>query len=332
MPDPTDRRFLTPATAVLVSLAVIAAAIAAAATAGGVPFFTLPVVDVGVPIQPFGTIVVAGVLIGAAVLRRHAARSGIDPDDARSLTLWVILTGAVGAHVFEALMYQRARLAADPLFLVKLWDGISSYGGFIGGAIGYVAFVRWKRLPAGAVADATILGLLVAFSIGRIGCTIIHDHIGAATTFWTGTDYPHAELARRHLLAEFPGAGAIVRAHNLGMYELLYLLPVNALALSLAFGQRRLPPGFVAALVALLYVPVRFALEFLRLDVSDPRYAGLTFAQWCSFLAFGAAVAAAVVVWTRGERARARARGDGERGGGAPRAKKARALAARRRL
>jgi hypothetical protein len=47
----------------------------------------------------------------------------------------------------------------------------------------------------------------------------------------------------------------------------------------------------VAALVGLLYAPVRFMLDFLRFNPhADPRYVGLTFAQWVSMLAFGAAV------------------------------------------
>jgi prolipoprotein diacylglyceryltransferase len=39
-------------------------------------------------------------------------------------------------------------------------------------------------------------------------------------------------------------------------------------------------------LTALLYAPVRFFLEFLRLELTDPTNFGLTFAQWGSILAF----------------------------------------------
>jgi phosphatidylglycerol---prolipoprotein diacylglyceryl transferase len=283
------------------SLVAVAVFLGFAATADGVPFFSLARVHVGIPFEPFGAIVVSGVFMGASVLRRHAARYGIGPDVARSLTFWIVFTGAIGAHVFEVLMYERARMDADPWLLLKLWDGISSYGGFLGGAIGYALYVRWKRLGPGVTADTVVIGLLVAFSIGRIGCTVIHDHVGSATAFWMGTDYPRAELARRGLLSAFPGAGELVRAHNLGLYELLFLIPVNALVLSLAFQNRHpLPAGFIAVLVGLLYSPVRFFLEYLRLEVSDPRYAGLTFAQWCSLLAFAASLAAAVALWQHG--------------------------------
>jgi len=260
----------------------------------GLPFFTLPWPDLGIPIQQFGVIVAIGMIIGATVLRRYAARHEVRDDDVRGLLTWVIVSGFAGMHVFDVLLYQRAELARDPLLLLRFWDGISSWGGFVGGAIGYAWFVRRRRLAWGLMADTAIVGLVVAFSIGRIACSVVHDHVGAATDFALGIDYPRAFLAQHGLLAEFAGhTGPVIRAHNLGLYELLYLIPVNIVVLGLAFGRRRLPAGFLAVLAGALYAPVRFFLEYLRLDTSDPRYGGLTFAQWCSIAAFAAAATAA---------------------------------------
>ncbi len=268
----------------------------------GLPFFTLSPLDLGIPIQPFGVIVAIGMVIGAAVLRRYAARHAVPDGDVRGLMTWVIVGGFIGMHVFDVLLYQRAELAGDPLLLLRLWDGFSSWGGFIGGAIGYAGFVRRRRLAWGLMADTAIVGVLLAFSIGRIGCSIVHDHIGAATDFALGIDYPRAFLASHGLSSEYAGhPGAVIRAHNLGLYELLYLIPVNAAVLGLAFGRRRLPAGFLAVLAGALYAPVRFFLEYLRLDTSDPRYGGLTFAQWCSIAAFAVAIYVAIRLWRRGE-------------------------------
>jgi hypothetical protein len=51
----------------------------------------------------------------------------------------------------------------------------------------------------------------------------------------------------------------------------------------------------------LLYAPVRFFLDFLRPEESDPRYGGLTFAQWASILFFAAAGYAAFRVLQSGK-------------------------------
>jgi hypothetical protein len=155
--------------------------------------------------------------------------------------------------------------------------------------------VWWKRLPMRLFADITIVGLLPAFTIGRIGCTVVSDHIGAAVdpnAWYAGLamDYPR-KLNLAHLAETYPGTSEFVRAWNLGLLEFLYLVPVCAIILILAFRPSKRPPaGFLTVLTGVLYAPVRFFLDFLRPEDTDPRYLGLTFAQWSSFLAFGLAL------------------------------------------
>jgi hypothetical protein len=57
----------------------------------------------------------------------------------------------------------------------------------------------------------------------------------------------------------------------------------------------------LAILLGLLYAPVRFFFEFLRLNETDPRYVGMTFAQWASIAAFAGALYAFVFVLRRGK-------------------------------
>lgn len=288
----------------------------------GLPFFHSGTIFNlgGLSIESFGAIVAAGVLIGAALLRRYAEWHGISDDHIRALLGWVTICGFLGAHEFDVIAYNWHKLGdatvnapASWWFLpaglwpsnwplpLRFWDGISSYGGFIGGAGGYAFYVWWKRLPVRLLADTTLVGLLPAFSIGRIGCTVVSDHIGAAVdpSKWyafLAMDYPRdlnmeaiVNLVRTH-----PGTGPTIRAWNLGLIELLYLIPVNAVILWLAFRPKRRPnAGFVVVLAGILYAPVRFLLDFLRPEESDPRYFGMTFAQYASILLFGVAVYAA---------------------------------------
>ncbi len=266
------------------------------------PYFHLGSLDVGIPIQAFGVIVAAGVLIGAALLRRYGEWHGVSDEHIRGLTGWVTVSGFIGAHVFDVLAYQWRDFVRDPLLLLQVWKGISSYGGFIGGSIGFATYVWWKRLPVRMMADTTIVGLLPAFSIGRIGCTVVSDHIGAAVdaSKWYAAiamDYPRAQNLA-HLAEHYPGTSEFIRAWNLGLVEFLYLVPVNALLLWLAFRSKKRPnAGLLTAWTGVLYAPVRFGLDFLRPEETDPRYLGLTFAQWSSVVALGVAayVAARVI-------------------------------------
>jgi phosphatidylglycerol---prolipoprotein diacylglyceryl transferase len=278
------------------------------------PFIHMGELSSKIPIQSFGLIVAIGVLIGAALLRRYAEWHGVDDEIIRGLLGWVTVSGFIGAHEFDMIFYNWDKIGDHtvvhppgwwplgeglypsnwPLPL-KLWEGISSYGGFLGGAIGWLIFVWWKRKDLRLFADITIAGLLPAFSIGRIGCTVVSDHIGSAVdpTKWyafLAMDYPR-KLNMGHLAEHYPNlTGETIKAWNLGLIELLYLIPVNALILWLAFRPKPRPnAGFITVLTGLLYAPVRFMLDYLRPEDSDPRHLGFTFAQWVSILAFAVA-------------------------------------------
>jgi phosphatidylglycerol---prolipoprotein diacylglyceryl transferase len=271
----------------------------------GIPF--LKIGSIG-PIQGFGVIVMIGVLIGASVLARHGRKHGMKPEDISGLETWIMVTGFLGAHIFYVFAYEPARLLREPWWILKVWDGIASYGGFLGGAIGFAWFVRSRKLPARRTADTALVGLLLAFSIGRLGCTLVSDHVGLPLTnpdAWYGflaMDYPRSAAAHNGNIADLfrhaPPGVDMIRAWNLGLIELLYLIPVNAIVLFLAF-RREHQPGFLAVLVGALYAPVRFFLEYPRLENSDPRWAGFTFAQWMSLVAFAATVALAIRLRTK---------------------------------
>jgi phosphatidylglycerol:prolipoprotein diacylglycerol transferase len=147
------------------ALAFLASAGAAAATID-LPYFHLGALDIGIPIQWFGMIVAAGVLIGAVPLRRYAEWHGVSDDHIRGILTWVMIGGFLGAHEFDMIAYNWDKISDSTIhapsswwFLpvslwpsnwplpFRMWDGISSYGGFIGGGLGYAIYVWWKRLP-----------------------------------------------------------------------------------------------------------------------------------------------------------------------------------------
>ncbi|MEO7730543.1 MAG: prolipoprotein diacylglyceryl transferase family protein [Kofleriaceae bacterium] len=317
------------------ALALLVSAGTTAVTAG-LPYFHLGAIDIGVPIQGFGMIVAIGVLLGAVPLRRYAEWHGVSDEHIRGLLTWIMISGFLGAHELDVIAYQWDRIGdttsvvpASWWFLpvglwpsnwplvFRIWDGISSYGGFIGGAAGFAIYTWWKRLPVRLFADITVIGLLPAFSIGRIGCTVVSDHIGAAVPLdrwyaFLAEDYPR-KLNLAHLAEAYPGTSEFIRAWNLGLVEFLYLIPVNLVILWLAFRPaKRMPAGYVAVLAGILYAPVRFLLDFLRPEDTDPRYVGLTFAQWSSILAVGAALYAASRILKSGKPAEPVTRTSGE--------------------
>jgi len=240
------------------------------------------------PLQPFGILVATGVLFGAWITRLRARYLGVDENEVRTLDGYVLVAGFLGAHVFDAIFYNWQKLKVEPWLLFKVWEGISSYGGFLGAAIGFVAFCRIHKVKRPLVyADILVWGLLPGFAFGRMGCTTVFDHPGGHTDFFLGMVYPYANLIR-----EGVQPGDVI--HNLGLYELIFLIFLIGVVTLVTWAGRKRPVGFVAGITCMAYGPVRFMLDFLRWDQTDPRELGLTFAQYVSIATFLIGIA---VMW-----------------------------------
>lgn len=247
------------------------------------PYYSLPSIDIPFPIwdkislQPFGILVATGVLVGAYVARKRAETLKFDEDHLRSLIGWILVTGFIGAHLFDVLAYQMDELKEDPLLLIKVWAGISSYGGFIGALIGFFVYTRKiETIPVMPAADIIVWGGLVGFTFGRMGCAVVHDHLGRpAGDFFLAIDIP-PEVAANFRVQPGPH-------HDLGLYELIYLA-LFVLPLTWAITRKFKTVGLNIAIVAITYAAVRPFLDYFRFTETDPRYLGFTFAQWMSFV------------------------------------------------
>lgn len=233
----------------------------------------------GIPIDPWALLVCLGVLLGLEMSRARAIRMGLDVRDLVDGAVFTVLLGFFFAHAFTLVFYHPDRLfERGPLSIFTVWTGFSSTGGFIGGVLGIVLFYKYIR-PRELMrfADLIAYGFPLGWLFGRLGCAVVHDHIGAPTDFFLGVHFPRGHYA------------AGVR-HELGLYEFLLTIPV--LLWFLWMGRKDRPPGTFLGWYFVSYAPIRFGLDFLRhtdLDRADARYFGLTPAQYGMFalLAFG---------------------------------------------
>jgi phosphatidylglycerol:prolipoprotein diacylglycerol transferase len=225
-----------------------------------IPYFDQPRLTLGpISIHAFGVLVAAAVLAGYRVFRWQLATRGLDRQTGESLFSYIVLGGFVGAHLVDRLVYFPDRTWQDPWSLVRFWDGLSSFGGFLGAIAGAWIFKRRRQdLDFWPYLDSVAFAFPFGWLFGRLGCFLAYDHPGAPTRFLLGQRY----------------VDGVIR-HNLGLEEAIFtmvLCPVFLLS------RRPRPGGFHVGLLALLYAPFRFALDFLRLV--DVRYAGLTPGQW----------------------------------------------------
>lgn len=269
-----------------------------------IPYFPQPEIDLFglLTIHAFGTIVAVAVIVGWQMVVARTRAKGLDPGLIQGLLSYVVLCGFVVAHIYSVLAYFPREAMLDPLLLLKFWEDISSFGGFVGGLLGFWVFFRFKARDVDATTRLHYMDVVAyvfpfAWAIGRIACSVAHDHPGTVTTFPLAISLKSPE-AQAYIaffyreagrLEELPPPAALSRMafHDLGWYEFLYMACLM-IPVFLALGRKPRPPGFFLIAFTLLYVPPRFLLDFLR--IGDARYFGLTPGQHAGIAVFLAAL------------------------------------------
>jgi phosphatidylglycerol:prolipoprotein diacylglycerol transferase len=228
-----------------------------------IPYFELREISLrgGRSLAVFGTLVAVGIFAGAWFAERRARLTGIPQGEVAGAILSAIVPGLLVAHAVAMLPHPDRWSAAA---LVQFWNGMSSFGGLAGAFLGLTLYYGRARRSWLPTADVLVQALVIGWVFGRLGCTLVHDHIGRPSQFLLAIRFPNGPR------------------HDLGLYELLYTVLVLVPSV-LVLNRRARSPGMSVVVLALLYVPFRFLADFLRqtdLPGADPRYLGLTVGQY----------------------------------------------------
>lgn len=143
-----------------------------------------------IALRPFGLLVVVGIWVGIG-LTLHACRKRRVPiGAAKSYLIWLLVFGFVGGHVFDLLFYCPQCVLREPRSLLRLWEGQSSFGGFIGAGLGSWAWRCWSGISVIPYAEAVSSSFPAAWLFGRVGCAIVHDHPGRLSSALWAVAYP----------------------------------------------------------------------------------------------------------------------------------------------
>ena len=252
-----------------------------------IPIFDRPM------IHPFGILVATGILVGASLTVRRGRQLGLLEENVKNMIFWTVFTGFVVSHFVDVLIYQNDLSWADKLkALADPRSGLSSMGGFAGAVLGLYIWCRRNNEPVLPYADSLAYGLATGWMFGRLGCFVAHDHPGSETKFFLGVDYPCPVPHCFNMGDKLWYVGDQFRRHDLGLYE---AISAASLATFYFISERFKPRvGYFVAAIATFYGPVRFALDYLRIDKvrgADPRYLGLTPAQYAAVAVIGIGIA-----------------------------------------
>jgi phosphatidylglycerol:prolipoprotein diacylglycerol transferase len=276
-----------------------------------IPYIHVPDLKIGpLTLHPFGLLVATGVIIGTWLATRRARERALDQDKLNSFITWMLIAGFLGGHMLDQIFYHPQEVVRRPWSIFLLWEGLSSFGGFVGGLIGvllwkwfeavplvktpFFTVARFKRreraMPIMPFCDLILSVFPVAWVFGRSGCSVVHDHQGmkAAAGTLLAVAYGTPDPARTmHLPAGIELRYGNTPHFDLGLLEMMFTV-VLATLFALTW-KRKLTTGSYIAAVALAYSPVRFVMDFLRvkdMENADPRYFHLTPAQWACIALF----------------------------------------------
>lgn len=264
-----------------------------------IPFLTSPSFHLGpITIHAFGLIVALAVWTGVTIASPLYKKAGLDVAVGERMNVWIGVLAVLGAHLFSVIFYFPEKVAADPWLLLRLWEDISSFGGMLGGLIGAALFLWWRNPKMDAVTRWSYLDVVAyvfpfSHAIGRVGCSLAHDHPGTISNIPLAVSLstPQAQqfitdvYASAGLSSTLPPTDVLstMGFNDLGFYELLYMCIVVLPVITVMYRRAR-RPGTMVLVFGLVYLPVRFAFDFLR--VSDERYMGLTPGQWVAATSF----------------------------------------------
>lgn len=238
------------------------------------PYVEWTTISIGpLTLQVWGMFVALGIGWSLYIISKRAAHVGMNTDTLLDLAFWVVVAGFIGARLGHVFLYEPAYFVHAPLEIVAIWrGGLSSFGGFVGAMIGFVAYTRKKKISKQAVltmADQLAFASVFGWMTARVGCAMIHDHWGVPC------NCPFA--------VQTPSGPRL----DMAILEIIALLPLAILFFLWRNTQK--PVGFFLGILATYYGVLRFILDFFRatdIASADVRYLGLTPGQYLAIVFF----------------------------------------------
>ncbi|MDO8511870.1 MAG: prolipoprotein diacylglyceryl transferase [bacterium] len=229
-----------------------------------IPYFYIDKITLGfLVVQVWGLFLALGIIAGTLVAIKRAKEFNIKTKTIVDLVFWLTLGAFVGGRAVFVLLNKGFSLSG---LVERSGSGFSSLGAVVVGIVITFFFIRKYRVLPSAIIKILGPPLLLTEGVNRIGCFLIHEHLGRVANFF---------LAVR--------TGDISR-HDLGLYFSLSSLFGFIVIISLE-KFRKIPASVVSWLSLIWYFVARFLLEFLYENGGQfgvEKYAGLSLMQYVS--------------------------------------------------
>lgn len=222
----------------------------------------------------------------------RAKKQGRSRNTALDIALMIMLGGFIGARLFHVFYESPEKYLAEPVEILKFWNGgFVFFGGFFGALAASVAFIKWKRESFLDWADFFAPILSLGYILGRFACFLNGCCYGALC------DLPWA------VEFNFPGLPVGPR-HPTQLYASLFELFAFLIVLNREKAHRK---SSVAAAGGLFFTWLalhsvgRLIMEAFRDDFRGPTL-GLSVSSWISVGLLVVSCASAFFLYRRSTR------------------------------
>jgi phosphatidylglycerol:prolipoprotein diacylglycerol transferase len=215
-----------------------------------IPYYPQPVFHLGpYSIHAFGILAALAVLVGGRIIVLRAHRRGIPAEEMFQFCATIYLCAIAGAVLAKVVLHDFPAFFLNPVQAFRANLGFRSFGGIIGGLLGGLLWCCYRKLSlfeALRRLDIVVYAVPTAWMLGRLGCTLAHDHRGLASTSWIAVKFPEGPR------------------YDLGLIEFLFLI-----GMVIAFrilDRRPRPVGFFFVLYGVVYGGFRIWLDTLHIQ------------------------------------------------------------------
>ena len=229
--------------------------------------FTISLFGAEFSLRWYALAYLAGLLLGwriiVLLMRRPALWGGaapMQPARVEELLTWVVAGVISGGRLGFVLFYDRAYYFANPVDILKVWEGgMSFHGGFLGVVIAAWLYARRNGIAPLHLADALAVAAPAGLLLGRIANFINAELWGRPTDAPWGVIFP-GEAAQN-----CPGVVGPCARHPSQMYEAgLEGLALGLILLILVRRGGLMRPGLALGVFLAGYGLARFVVEFFR--------------------------------------------------------------------
>jgi phosphatidylglycerol:prolipoprotein diacylglycerol transferase len=186
------------------------------------------------------------------VQRPQYVQAGWVRRDAEDLLFWGVLGAILGGRLGYTLLYKPGYYLANPLEILKVWEGgMAFHGGLIGVILALLWYARSRQRPALQVLDVVTPAVPIGLACGRMG------------NFINGELWGRAADASLPWAMVFPQSGTAIARHPSQLYQVA-LEGLLLFVLMQLYARRDRPQGQVAAAFLFGYGVLRFVAEYFR--------------------------------------------------------------------